>query len=443
MGEYQGSFATVKVNKNKTHAIKSTKVYDDDGCLDLCSVTDAAISVFVSATNCLSLPRLREVSLDLPNNTMTISMPYYGESLQKWIQKTLQADRLQMMPNLILQLIDACSALLIHDIQHTDIKPSNILIKSHRLTLIDFNIYSTKAGARWIDSVGTWCYVAPEILHRSTPEETSMVWSIGVLIAEMCDGYPLGRLESLVKDVNDRKQWQRLFLKKQREYSTGLPLTARHLTTMPSSYVSAFNSCTRWNHKQRCTLAQLRTIITETWNLSFMTYPPQQNIVFIDVVPCTSADRTKHIDRMHSLCNSDDGLRHLFYRSIWIYDRAQFDSPTDLDIVTFISIAYIVCGYSIEKTFLQHVHSVFDKTLRYEDIEPNVIKFMKILKWNVFDKAADMIALEQGATDIQVFTYLPDVMKCMGNAASYNGQSVSSELLKAIAVQKLKNANPT
>lgn len=79
-----------------------------------------------------------------------------------------------------------------HNIQHNDIKPSNILVMhdrgSYRVWLTDFGLARdlTELSARPTYSVrGTSIYLAPEIRPGHTPGAASDVYSLGCVFAEM------------------------------------------------------------------------------------------------------------------------------------------------------------------------------------------------------------------------------------------------------------------
>jgi serine/threonine protein kinase len=187
----KGSYGVVKIDKQAGTARKKENLYDNDGDLDFSSVMDAVMSRFVSSIGSPYLAKLN--SVDVGDSHIRLNMPYHGLPLADWISRTPKDRRLAKLPMLLYQLASACEALLINDIQHTDIKPMNILIgEDEQLVLIDYNIYSVKTVTAWVDGKGTWCYVAPEILIDSKPHDNSMTWSIGILISEILSGYPLG-----------------------------------------------------------------------------------------------------------------------------------------------------------------------------------------------------------------------------------------------------------
>jgi serine/threonine protein kinase len=98
-----------------------------------------------------------------------------------------------MLTSTILQIIASiikqCMLLNKLGIQHTDLKPSNILINetTKEVTIIDYNICSIKSSGKthfgWSFGIGTWCFCAPEIIYNEEPSDTSCMdyWSFNCI----------------------------------------------------------------------------------------------------------------------------------------------------------------------------------------------------------------------------------------------------------------------
>ncbi len=94
------------------------------------------------------------------------------------------------------QLVSAIAYLHSKSYVHRDIKPENIVMldanpdkeKDYRIKLIDFG-YSRHMNNRMVSFVGTLNYVAPEILQRVPYDHSVDIWSLGVIVFVLLQGY--------------------------------------------------------------------------------------------------------------------------------------------------------------------------------------------------------------------------------------------------------------
>lgn len=417
-----GSFAKVII-KNKCIVDKVQDLYEKDG-LSLTTLSDAAVSSFVSKSACKSLPSMFGVVLS--SKDVKISMPYYGEPLNYWALTTSRRNKLRLLPYLVFQLVDACDWLLKHNIQHTDIKPTNILIdKKSKLTLIDYNIYSIKSINGWVQNVCTWCYAPPEILFDEQPETNSMVWSIGMIISEICCGYPRGEMKSLVKDINDRKEWKTFMLKERSKFVDGLSLLESQRSIVPPFFVHMFDLCTRWDHRQRPTMSELVCIIQKTFKFERPTYLQS----FQTVTPSKNEQRNESISMMAGFCTSFEPFQCLLYRSIWLMDI--FDRHDTLSLAACVMLTYIIYGFTASDMFLDGLNKYIctDKQRTVYEIEERMLSICTTLEWEIYDQSADVLAMDMGVTKDDVVSHIPKVMSSVDQP--YTGLSIAHELYKA------------
>ena len=419
--EFKGTYGTVKVVDGKVY--KTEALYDEDGCLDLSSFCECGLATLVNLMNCTSLPVMEDIEM-MPN-TVILHMPYYGRTLSAWADSTSRAEKLRVLPTMLKQLVHACDVLLRNDIQHTDIKPANILISDsdNRLVLIDFNIFSVKTIDGWVESVGTWCYVAPEILMKHAPTDTSMSWSIGIIMAECIVGYPLGNMHKRVKDVNNKKDWQELFTKLKIGFD-GLPLLPKYYSMMPNAYTDLYNMCTIWDTNKRASISRIAAYLDTTFGrpCSDAHEPSIPVPVTLRVSPFLSDSRSTYIDLIFKFCTLRPYLWNLLYRSIWLYDRFAINDPEA--IATCISIAYTFMGYTISNKFVRYLAKTFDlPNLTMTDIEKQMVSMCSQAKWKIYDKAADVIAIERGMTAASITQIIPIVMKA--RTTEYDGYEIA------------------
>jgi serine/threonine protein kinase len=363
-------------------------------------------------------------------------MPYYGESLHCWISNTPIQERIRLAPSIIYQLVDACSVLCANDIQHTDIKPANILIRGNCVTLIDYNIYSIRGVDGWVDSVGTWCYVAPETLLYGIVRDTSMVWSIGVLLAELVYKYPL---HAQVSDINSREQWQQIVLKL-KDKSAHLQLSARHYQLMSTEFAMLYKKCTKWNPSKRPSYAAILNFLETSFPLAISHCVRTPNVLITLPVKCNKrSDRHECIDAIVKFCKLNVEFWRLLYRSIWLLDMSNSDAK---DIVYIcLSIAYIFHGYNMD----EHWFKLLKRTLPLESLVDTAtlmsrtLAVCEALEWRVYDKSADTLAMDMGVPVKKIVKHLPIVMKNLSD--DYDGKIVADELLKASTSSDINDAD--
>lgn len=130
----------------------------------------------------LNHPNLPSLISIAPN---CIEMPYYGSPIS-----TLKISRLpcKYKRNYFGQIVSAVNYINSLGIMHNDIKPSNILIEHHKITLIDFGISSIGCCKSLVQS---YAYRAPEVLFGTGPAPETEVWALGCIWYEFIYGNPL------------------------------------------------------------------------------------------------------------------------------------------------------------------------------------------------------------------------------------------------------------
>ncbi|XP_027190398.1 serine/threonine-protein kinase ATG1t [Cicer arietinum] len=93
------------------------------------------------------------------------------------------------------QLGSALKLLHSHGIIHRDLKPENILLSSHGddavLKIADFGLSRTARPGEYVETVcGTPLYMAPEVLQFQRYNYKADMWSLGVILFELLNGYP-------------------------------------------------------------------------------------------------------------------------------------------------------------------------------------------------------------------------------------------------------------
>ncbi len=80
---------------------------------------------------------------------------------------------------LLIQMLEALAYLHRRGILHRDLKPDNVLVVGDTVRVLDFGLAAAKEQAT--DSVGSWLYMAPEVLLGQPATEASDLYTVGVL----------------------------------------------------------------------------------------------------------------------------------------------------------------------------------------------------------------------------------------------------------------------
>lgn len=262
----EGGYAKVYVNEGNTEVKKVLPKYvytkeDPRRFINYNAILDLTIQRSFGG-KIPGLPVISSYKVDEEN--ITFFMPFYGTPLNK---TEIPQD---MIPYVVSQLLETLLHLAANGIQHTDIKPCNILIEpdTYKVTLIDYNMVSLKVNAngngKWSPSYGTWNYCAPEIIWNSKPQDTSPVWSVGLLIAFMYARFPVREIYQVDADKLQKRQfWKNLMTSYSEKCKGGFPLSTRHLAMMPQTMIDIYRSCMKWSPDDRISLHDLYGLMDE------------------------------------------------------------------------------------------------------------------------------------------------------------------------------------
>ncbi|MFD5328504.1 protein kinase [Streptomyces sp. NPDC127092] len=104
-----------------------------------------------------------------------------------------------------LRVVEALTAAHERDVLHRDVKPANVLLREDGgVVLTDFGIaYITgeKPLTQTGEFVGSLAYTAPERMGGRRPEPASDLWSLGVLLFQMVEGWSPFHRESMEETV--------------------------------------------------------------------------------------------------------------------------------------------------------------------------------------------------------------------------------------------------
>jgi len=195
-------------------------------------------------------------------DALHLFFPHHGMDLYAFRSK--HKPDLGVVTRLMVTLIDICVEMAAAGLQHTDIKPGNVLMdQAGHAKLIDYNCMSVAlAPGRWCSSVGTYAFVAPEIVHCGAPTDTSVVWSLGVLAATLLQKYPFCS-ENLLSQSH--AQWvERLTLLEAQSRDANVPHARIPVERSPPAHVTGHGAWALiqemlvWDPSKRMSMAAAR-----------------------------------------------------------------------------------------------------------------------------------------------------------------------------------------
>jgi len=97
--------------------------------------------------------------------------------------------------NIVLQILDAVSYLHNRNIVHRDLKPENILCsisgEKEIIKIASFEISAIQSDEmRLFTSIGTPCYIAPEVILADGYDKEVDMWGIGIITFMLLAGFP-------------------------------------------------------------------------------------------------------------------------------------------------------------------------------------------------------------------------------------------------------------
>lgn len=340
-------------------------------------------------------------------------MPYYGRPLNKVVadwNMQHENNREVKILNILITLIETCMQLEHNGVQHTDIKPSNILISDFgQVTLIDFNIMSSirchNDHLEWEEAIGTWSYCAPEIIEHSAPSNTSTTWSLGLIMGYMFGSFPLLERRNMTDEqIASRDHWVGVFQRERAYNSEYLTLPPKHRSIMSSSLQYIYTQCTQWDPHARISLFELRSMVY--LYMTHATPPP----LFLHTITwhanpshIPSDVRIEAIEIAFTLCKHTGAERMFVLIVSWI-DRLPYDTVDTMDIAALFVLALMLLGnYVFDDK--QLCACMIDELQLPNDLNllmDHVIIIGQALQWKLWEKSTDVSLCEMGVENCVV-----------------------------------------
>jgi serine/threonine protein kinase len=412
-----GGYANIYYNSNTSTILKIQPLYESSNILASSTLFESIICKIIT-----SLPNTCQIQkCIISNNSVYHYMPYYGKTLHEYVRSASQTSLSSSILPVLLSVTEACIAFYERGLQHTDIKPGNILIhdKTKKITLIDYNICSIRTSGKttngWSYGIGTWCYSAPEIALYEEPTDTSMVWSIGLIIAYMYYGHPLNNKYKSIYEYTTQDEWKKIFINLRKRNMVGLPLSKEHKTAMPTRMAYIYSSCTFWDWQKRPSLYELYELllkvsyndISYTINHTEIScsinngkqYKPG-NIISHPYIIHT--DRKIAFNCIWEICKATKRF-DILCKALYLIDLYS-SKITKNTISGCIYIAYIMSGSLLTETsFYNEVSKQINISI--DELNYSIIETLNVFEWKCYYETADTLVIEHIIKHMKNNTY--------------------------------------
>lgn len=413
-----GGYASIYYNSNINSVLKLQPLYDTAKTkITYLSTSTLYESIIQHAL--INIPNVSSLDkYEISNNTYIAHyMPYYGITLHKYMKNYFEN-------NLIINIKEALSILLSitkvaiemykKGMQHTDIKPTNILINitTKTITIIDYNICSVKSSGNtkygWSYGIGTWCYCSPEIINYEEPSDTSTVWTIGLLIVFLYCGHPLSSKYKNIHDYKKQSEWKAIFEDLKRTHSNGLPLSKNQIKHIPKGLYNIYTQCTYWNWRKRISLDQLYNLLLK----ELSPQPPSSSLSIssmfgLNMVGSVTSKPDYESDyiipykiekeREDAFVNIWKICKHtkrydLLTRSLILFDKYP-KYHTSHSIFGCVLIAYLISGSLLsEQNFYNTALNILHVSI--EDMNTAILKTLVDFDWKCYYETADTLIID-------------------------------------------------
>jgi serine/threonine protein kinase len=177
--------ALIKNNLGETFVLKSCALSDENGCALLFREFQ------FNFEDERSLPQ--KSILDKTPHYLHLILPFKkGILLNEYWKSLKKKERTSFLVHFIPSFLQLIHKVHQNEIFHNDIRPGNILIDGETIHLIDFGMASKK-GEKPRKTLFSLSYSSPELIlnQLSLIDETSDLYSFGMLLIELISGKPL------------------------------------------------------------------------------------------------------------------------------------------------------------------------------------------------------------------------------------------------------------
>ena len=210
----KGAFSSVllvkRIQDNKTYAMKRVKIgqlsYKDKQN----ALNEIRILASLSHTNIIGY---KEAFFDDISQTLNIVMEFADDGDIQSKIKNNQKKKLYFTEdtiwNLLIQILEGLNYLHENKIMHRDLKSANIFLNKEGIVKIgDLNVSKVTQFGFASTHTGTPYYASPEVWKDHPYDYKCDIWSVGVILYELCTlkvPFRGTNLKTLVKNINSGK----------------------------------------------------------------------------------------------------------------------------------------------------------------------------------------------------------------------------------------------
>tara|TARA_B100001094_G_C18189482_1_gene806137 strand:+ start:3257 stop:4375 length:1119 start_codon:yes stop_codon:yes gene_type:complete len=202
----KGSFSKVYKgyhidNKNEVLAIK--KIYISNPKIRNYIEQEISVMKQIDNENILKLYNV-EYTMDY----IYLILEYCDNDLYTYLKKNnITYEKIRFFMK---QLINGLKYIVDKNIVHRDLKPQNILITNNNiLKICDFGFAKEIKNENMISTMcGSPLYMAPEIIDKNQYNIKSDIWSVGIILYEMCmkiHPFKSDNIKELIEKINNKK----------------------------------------------------------------------------------------------------------------------------------------------------------------------------------------------------------------------------------------------
>jgi serine/threonine protein kinase len=352
-----GGYSDVFFHRDEKVVEKKQAMYSSNEWLSYSTFTD--IVIHQSFQSIQGIAHLSQPPRpDYEKQCISMYMPYLGITLNDYVRNIPVKDRLHELTRIMTQVIDICNEMMHQGVLHTDLKPANILVdvKTKDVHVIDFNVIALRKNtSTWNEGIGTWNYAPPEIVQNLQPTNTSLTWTISMMLASLAYRYPYPSksCKPSSKHLASRRFWYKLQKELSSSHEAHWPVPPDYIDRFPDVWIQLFRDAWHWNPQTRITLKELQ------YRLDSYHKPriPQQITWECDPKCLCACIRAKIINWFFRFCKDWD-IPYLFSNMVCILDRSgnyienqyTYHRPEEIATAIIMMMLYMRSEYVFDNT---------------------------------------------------------------------------------------------
>ena len=354
-------------NKSKYYAIKTNienEIFGDCELKELISLLKINYNPNIISLN--------EIFLDT-NEKVNLVYDYYPETLYSFINRTSIEERMKYLYIFLDQILNGIYSIHINKMIHTDIKPSNIVLKCNgnniNFKIIDFSCCYIDNITKKNSLVSTYIIRAPEVYKYDSIYDNKIdIWSFGATLYYYMTGNEI---------LNSDKHDDSTDLDKIKDIYNFV----QNIDTinLHPKYLLLLKSMLKLNPDDRLNINDLINLCDSLFNLKINKNETSKYIMNIP--------NNNKLFNLNMYVNDklfDVEISNLTFGNIIIYKIKR--KLTNLDLVTIWYLNYKITGniYYTLNDFLPIFYSYFNQIFTVQNIKLNSYDILESIEFNIF-----------------------------------------------------------